>query len=53
MNAFLVILFIVAVIVLIFGGFIASIKLLLWVGLIVAILAVIAWVLRMLTGRRS
>jgi hypothetical protein len=53
MNVFLVILFIVAVIVLIFGGFVASIKFLLWVGLVVAIVAAIIWVLRMLTGRRS
>jgi hypothetical protein len=44
---------VVAIILLFVGGFVASVKFLLWVGLVLLILAVIAWLLRALTGRRS
>jgi hypothetical protein len=53
MNAFLVIIFIIAVIVLLIGGFAASLHFLLWIGIVVAVLAAIVWVVRQLTGRRS
>lgn len=53
MNALLIILAIIAVILLLVGGFTASLKFLLWVGLVILIIAVIAWLLRTLTGRRS
>jgi hypothetical protein len=53
MNALLIIIAVVAIILLFVGGFVASVKFLLWVGLVLLILAVIAWLLRALTGRRS
>jgi hypothetical protein len=53
MNAFLIIIAIIAVIVALIGGFAASLHFLLWIGVIVLALAVIAWLLRTLTGRRS
>ncbi|MFS0731856.1 hypothetical protein ABC270_17505 [Curtobacterium sp. 1P10AnD] len=53
MNALLIILAVIAVILLFVGGFAASLKFLLWVGLVLLVIAVIAWLLRTLTGRRS
>ena len=53
MNALLIILAVIAVILLFVGGFTASLKFLLWVGIVLLIIAVIAWLLRSLTGRRS
>ncbi|WP_213141456.1 hypothetical protein [Bacillus sp. FJAT-50051] len=53
MNALLIILAVIAVILLFVGGFAASLKFLLWVGIVLLIIAVIAWLLRTLTGRRS
>ncbi|WP_152998177.1 hypothetical protein [Curtobacterium luteum] len=53
MNALLIILAVIAVILLFVGGFAASLKFLLWVGVVLLVIAVIAWLLRTLTGRRS
>lgn len=53
MNALLVILAVIAVILLFVGGFAASLKFLLYVGIVLLVIAVIAWLLRTLTGRRS
>ncbi|WP_176491591.1 hypothetical protein [Curtobacterium sp. 'Ferrero'] len=53
MNALLIILAVIAVILLFVGGFAASLKFLLWVGIVLLVVAVIMWLLRMLTGRRS
>ena len=53
MNALLIILAVIAVILLFVGGFAASLKFLLWVGIVLLIIAGIAWLLRTLTGRRS
>ncbi|TDN45152.1 hypothetical protein EDF64_10374 [Curtobacterium flaccumfaciens] len=53
MNALLIILAVIAVILLFVGGFTASLKFLLWVGIVLLIVAVIVWLLRTLTGRRS
>ncbi|MDO3697214.1 DUF2207 domain-containing protein [Curtobacterium sp. MCSS17_005] len=53
MNALLIILAVIAVILLFVGGFAASLKFLLWVGIVLLIIAVIAWLLRSLTGRRG
>ncbi|MBT1673016.1 DUF2207 domain-containing protein [Curtobacterium flaccumfaciens] len=53
MNALLIILAVIAVILLFVGGFAASLKFLLWVGIVLLIIAVIAWLLRTLTGRRG
>ena len=53
MNALLVILAVIAVVLLFVGGFTASLKFLLWVGIVLLVIAVIVWLLRTLTGRRS
>lgn len=53
MNPLLIILAVIAVILLFVGGFTASLKFLLWVGLVLLIVAVILWLVRTLTGRRG
>jgi hypothetical protein len=52
MNILFVIVAIVAVVLLLTGGFVASIHWLLWVGIVLLVLAVIAFLIRTLTGRR-
>jgi len=46
MTTLAVILLIVGVVLLVFGIFIEAAKFLLWVGIVIVILAVIAWLLR-------
>lgn len=53
MNALLVILAVIAVVLLFVGGFAASLKFLLWIGVVLLVVAVVMWLLRTLTGRRS
>jgi drug/metabolite transporter (DMT)-like permease len=53
MNILLIIVAIVAVVLLITGGFVQSLNFLLWVGIVLAIIAVIVWLARMISGRRS
>ena len=52
MNIVFVIIAIVAVVLLLTGGFVASIHWLLWVGVVLLVLAIIAFLIRTLTGRR-
>lgn len=53
MNILLIIIAIVAVVLLLTGGFIQSLNFLLWVGIVLAIIAVIVFLARVITGRRS
>jgi hypothetical protein len=53
MNTLLIIVAIIAVILLFVGGFVEALQFLLWVGIILLVLAVIVWLVRMLTGNRS
>ncbi|WIE64531.1 hypothetical protein DEI99_015055 [Curtobacterium sp. MCLR17_036] len=53
MNPLLIILAVIAVILLFVGGFAASLKFLLWVGIVLLVIAVVLWVVRTLTGRRG
>ena len=53
MNTLLIIVAIIAVILLFTGGFVQSLNFLLWVGIILHVLAVIIWLVRLLTGNRS
>ncbi len=53
MNTLLIIIAIIAVILLFTGGFVQSLNFLLWVGIILLVLAVIIWLVRMLTGNRT
>ena len=51
-NILLIIVAIIAVILLFTGGFVESLQFLLWVGIILLAIAVIVWLVRMLTGSR-
>ena len=53
MNPLLVIVLIIAVILLFVGGFVQAVQWLLWVGIVLLIIAVIAWLFRMISGRKS
>jgi hypothetical protein len=53
MNILLIIVAIVAVILLFTGGFVQSLNFLLWVGIVLLVLAVIIWLVRMMSGNRS
>ena len=53
LNLLLIIVVIVAVILLITGGMVQSLQFLLWVGLVLAVIAVIAFLLRAISGRKN
>ena len=53
MNILFVIVAIIAIVLLITGGLVQSVNFLLWVGVVLLILAVIAFLIRMISGRRS
>ena len=53
MNILLIIVAIVAVVLLFTGGFVQSLNFLLWVGIALLVIAVIVWLVRMMTGNRS
>jgi hypothetical protein len=52
MNILLIVIAVIAIILLLTGGFVSSLNFLLWVGIILLVLAVIVWLVRMLTGSR-
>jgi len=52
MNILLIIVGIIAVVLLLTGGFVQSLNFLLWVGIVLAVIALIIWLVRMITGRR-
>lgn len=52
MNALFIIIIIIAIILAIVGGFVEAVNFLLWVGLVLLIIAVIAWLLRSVAGRK-
>jgi len=53
MSALLVIVAIVAIVLLFIGGFVQAVQWLLWVGVVLLVIAIIAWLLRMISGRRN
>ncbi|TQO18803.1 hypothetical protein FB472_0326 [Rhodoglobus vestalii] len=53
MNTLLIVIAVIAVVLLITGGLVQSLNFLLWVGVVLAILAVIAFLVRKLTGGRA
>ena len=53
MNILFVIVAIIAVVLLITGGLVQSLNFLLWVGVVLLVLAVIAFLIRMISGRRN
>jgi hypothetical protein len=52
MNILAIIIAIIAVILLLTGGFVQSLNFLLWVGIVLAIIAIIVFLVRALSGRR-
>ncbi len=53
MSTLFIILAVIAVILLFVGGFVEAVGFLLWVGIVLLIIAIIGWVIRFITGRRS
>ncbi len=53
MNPLLIIVAIIAVVLLITGGLVESLQFLLWVGIVLAVIAVIMFLLRAMSGRKS
>ena len=53
MNLWIIVLAVVAVVLLITGGFVTALKFLLWVGVVLLIIAVIMFLLRSISGRKS
>ena len=51
MNLLFIIIIIVAIVLAITGGFVQSVNFLLWVGIVLLILALIAWLIRSMSGR--
>jgi hypothetical protein len=49
----LVILAIIGVILLFVGGFVATLKFLLWIGILLLVVAVIVWLVRSISGRST
>jgi hypothetical protein len=53
MNILLIVIAVIAVILLFTGGFVQSLNFLLWVGIVLLVIAVIIWLVRMLSGSRK
>jgi len=53
MNILLIIIGIVAVVLLLTGGFVPTLNFLLWVGIVLAVIALIVWLVLMISGRRT
>jgi len=52
MNLLVIIIAVVAVVLLITGGLVESLQFLLWVGVVLAVIAVIVFLIRMISGRK-
>lgn len=52
MNGIFIAIIIIAIILALVGGFVQAVNFLLWVGIVLLILAVIAWLIRSITGSR-
>ncbi|WP_162940082.1 hypothetical protein [Gryllotalpicola protaetiae] len=53
MNLLLLLIAIIAIVLLITGGFVATIHWLLWVGIVLLVIALVVWIVRLATGRRK
>ena len=53
MNILLIIVGIIAVVLLLTGGFVQSLNFLLWVGVVLLVIALIVWLVRVISGRRT
>ena len=53
MNILALIIAIIAVVLLFTGGFVQSLQFLLWIGIVLAVIAIIVWLIRFITSRGS
>ncbi|HZK58486.1 MAG TPA: hypothetical protein VFC59_01265 [Cryobacterium sp.] len=53
MNLWVIVLAVIAVVLLITGGFVTALKFLLWVGVVLLIIAVIMFLIRSISGRKA
>ncbi len=53
MNVLLIVVAIIAIVLLLTGGFVQSLNFLLWVGVVLLVIAVIVFLVRVISGRRS
>ncbi len=53
MNILLIVVMVIAIVLLLAGGFVQSLNFLLWVGVILLVIAVIAFLIRTMAGRRG
>lgn len=53
MSNLFILLAVVAIILLFVGGFVEALKILLWIGIILLVVAVIGWLFRYISGRRT
>ena len=53
MNVLLIVVAIIAIVLLLTGGFVSSLNFLLWVGVVLLVIAVIVFLARTISGRRS
>ena len=53
MNTLLIIVGIIAIVLLLTGGLVESLNFLLWVGVVLLVLALIVWLVRMISGRST
>lgn len=51
-SAVFIVIAVIAVALLLIGGFVAAVKWLLWVGIILLLLTAISWMIRVVTARR-
>ena len=52
MNILVIVIAIIAIILLLTGGLVQSLNFLLWIGIVLLVIAVIVFLVRLLTGRR-
>jgi hypothetical protein len=53
MNILLIVIIVVAIVLAITGGLVSSLQFLLWVGLVLAAIAIVAWLIRAISGRHA
>ncbi len=53
MNIFLFIIIAIGIVLLIVGGVVEAVRFLLWVGIVLALIALIVWLLRAIAGSRK
>ena len=53
MNVLLIVVAVIAIVLLLTGGFVPTLNFLLWVGVVLLVIAVIVFLARTISGRRS